>query len=111
MLYHWSPVARRKSILRHGLCSKKPSVDGLWKPPYLCFSKFPTVAWALSATHSGKAGEWDLWCCWSDYVGPFITRSVNGHWHMTEYRTFVRIPKSKLWHIGTRRFQPRRKHE
>jgi len=70
LLYHWSPAGRRARIMHAGLCPRRLSVDGIWRP-YLCFARFPTAAWALSATHSGRPGDWDLWCCWSDHVGPF----------------------------------------
>lgn len=112
MLYHWAPVARRRSILRHGLVPGKRSVDGSWRPPYLCFAKFPTVAWALSATHSRVRGEWDLWCVWSDRVGLYITRNATRtQWHWTEYRSKRRIAKAHVWHVGTREFVPRRRRQ
>lgn len=110
MLYHWSPVDRRKSIIRHGLCPGKKSWDAAWRPKYVCFSRYPSVAWALSATHSDRPGEWDLWCTWSDHVGKYSTlntaKNPKKSWWQTEYRAFQRIPKSKVWHVGTRRFVP-----
>jgi len=109
LLYHWSPVSRRKSIQRHGLCPGKKSRDGSWRPPYLCFSRFPTVAWGVSATHSGKRGRWDLWCVWSHQVGEYMTRNVNGKWWTREYRSFQRVPMSALWLVGSRDFTPRKK--
>lgn len=111
MLYHWSPAARRQSILRNGLCPCKKSPDGIWRPPYLCFGTTRSMAWCASATHSGKLGSWDLWCCWSDQVGDWVTvnsgREPRVQWWLTEYRTFRRIPKRNLWHVGTRVFRPR----
>ena len=61
ILFHWSPVSRRKSIIRHGLCPGKPSRDKQWRPPYVCFSRSPSLAWALSAGFSERRGKWDLW--------------------------------------------------
>lgn len=112
MLYHWSPRRNRNGILRSGLCpGKKPTTSAGWRPPYICFAKYPTVAWALSATHSDEPGEWDLWCCWSDAIGPYET--INAYdrkrWWFTEYRTSQRIPKKLVWHVGTKLFAPRKK--
>jgi hypothetical protein len=111
MLYHWSPVARRKGILHDGLCPGKRGQLADWNPPYVCFCRFPNTAWALSATHSGKAARWDLWATWSDNASPYTTMNngVNpkAKWWMTEYRCHHRIPKSKIWHVGTRTFKPR----
>ena len=113
LLYHLSPVSRRKAILKDGLCPRKVSVNGDWRAPYICFCKFPNTAWALSATHSGKKGNWDLWCVWSDVAIPYETRNSAHNprvtWWFTEYRCFHRIPKSKIWHVGTRRFIPRKR--
>ena len=111
LLYHWSPRARRAGILRHGLCPHKRGNLSDWRPPYVCFCRYPNTAWALSATHSGKRGQWDLWCCWSDRIGRYRVMNVHGKrkWWLSEYRSFIRIPKSKLWHVGSRWFVPRRK--
>ncbi len=110
LLYHWSPVERRASILKHGLVPGKRQVQNTWRAKHLCFSKFPSVAWALSANMSAISGEWDLWQVWSGHVGRIKTLKSfdKERWHMTEYRTFVRIPKSKLWHVGTRTHTCRR---
>lgn len=114
MLYHWSPRARRKSILRNGLCPGKLSQDASWRPPYVCFCRFPNVAWALSATHSGKRGRWDLWCVWSDVVAEYATLNTASNpracWWTTEYRFNSGIPNSRIWHVGTREFKPRKSH-
>lgn len=114
LLYHWSPRSRRKGIVRHGLCPRKPGVITEWRPPYVCFCRFPNTAWALSATHSGKQGTWDLWSVWSDVAAPYTTlnnaRNPKRSWWLTEYRSFHRIPKSKIWHVGSRQFKPRKKH-
>jgi len=110
MLYHWSPRKNREGILRRGLCPGRPAeLDGGWKAPWVCFARYPTVAWALSATHSRKRGEWDLWCCWSD-AAPYTTTNVHGRerWWMTEYRVGQRIPKRMIWHVGTRMWVPNR---
>lgn len=113
MLYHWSPVERRKGILHDGLCLRKPAQLLDWRAPYVCFARYPTVAWALSATHSGKSGDWDLWCCWSDVASPYETlsgaREPKVSWWLTEYRCHHRIAKCHIWHVGTKHFQKRQK--
>lgn len=113
LLYHWSPVERRKSILHDGLCPwKKPMLQGNsepekgWRAPWVCFAASPSLAWALSATHSKQDGLWDLWMCWSD-VAEFWSQSCGKEKYMREYRTTERIHKRKIWHVGTRYFDPK----
>ena len=117
LLYHWSPVSRRPGILRHGLCPGKRSLKGDWRPPYVCFCRYPNTAWSLSASHH-PPGSWDLWTVWSDTAAPYKTLNTGQKspyllWTTTEYRCFHRIPKSQVWLVGTRthrksrRAQPR----
>ena len=112
LLYHWSPRSRRSSILKRGLRVRQKSPNGSWRPPYLCWCKFPNVAWALSAMHGPKMQVWDLWCAWSDRVGPtkachFYPDRKKTHW-TTEYRSRENVPARKLWLVGTRVFKSRR---
>lgn len=106
LLYHWSPVERRNSILKKGLrISQKPEASCLedWCAPYICFSDSPSLAWALSARFLNKASEWDLWMCWSN-AGP-LGKPIGRRDDLTfptEYRVFENIPKKKLWLVGTR---------
>lgn len=106
LLYHWSPVGRRKAILHDGLCPGKRSKDNLWRPPYVCFSRYPNLAWALSANHS-RLKVWDLWCCWSDEISGYETLNnaseKKDQWWQVEYRVYERIKKSKIWYVGTRK--------
>ena len=67
ILFHWSPVARRKSIDRWGLRPGSKSMCGRWKPPYVCFSRSPSMAWGLSP-RMHKRGRWDLWMVWSTSI-------------------------------------------
>lgn len=64
-LYHWSPRARRKQILRYGFRpNMRPTTSsGLdWRAHYTCFADTPSWAWALSGGMSWTPeGEWDLW--------------------------------------------------
>ena len=104
MLYHWSPSSRREAILHDGLCPRKISVDGDWRPPVICFCRFPNSAWALSGTHHPEVKAWDLWCTWSDSV-KYKTVNVHGRkqWSLTEYRCDHRVPKRMLWYVGSRK--------
>ena len=113
LLFHWSPKARRAGILRHGLCPGKASATNEWRAPHVCYCKYPSSAWALSATHSRRKGSWDLWCTWSDYVGKYTTcngaKDARASWWLTEYRSTVRVPTRRLWLVGTRVFDPKRR--
>jgi hypothetical protein len=111
ILYHWSPVARRKQILKQGLCSRKPSTQSTWKAPYICFASSPSLAWALSAAMKTEIDEWDLWMVWSDRCGR-LTRLGFSDWRTSEYRTRrARIPKRDLWFVGTRKQKRRKKRQ
>ena len=112
LLYHWSPRRNRSSILRRGLRIRKKSPGGSWRPPYLCWSKFPNAAWALSATHGPKMEVWDLWCAWSDRIGKvkrcqFYPEGRRSEW-TAEYRSFENVPAKRTWLVGTRLFRSRR---
>ena len=112
LLYHWSPSRNRGSILRHGLRIRKRSPDGAWRPPYLCWSKFPNAAWSLSATRGPKNTEWDLWCAWSDRVGKVKRRQFYPEGRRSErtaeYRSLESVPAKRTWLVGTRLFRSRR---
>lgn len=118
ILYHWSPKSRRKSILRYGLCPGKLSRCGQWRPPYLCFSDSPSLAWACSAEFNwSKEKHWDLWMMWSNVVdGGFEVLTlgrVRKYAHEPqEFRLYnERVPKSKIWHVGTRTCKARKKRK
>ena len=112
LLYHWSPRSRRASILRGGLRMKQRSPDRSWRPPYLCWSKFPNMAWSLSATHGPKMQVWDLWCAWSDRVGKLKRCNFypdrRKSWFNDEYRSYENVPAKRTWLVGTRLFRSRR---
>lgn len=102
LLFHWSPASRRKSIIRNGLCPGKISRCGQWHPPYLCFSKSPSQAWALSGARDTCPGEWDLWMVWSNVL-------PTGYMGEKEFRSYERIPKRDVWFVGSRIHTPRGK--
>jgi len=102
MLFHWSPKARRKQILKEGLCPGKISRCRKWHPPYVAFSFSPSAAWGLSAMCSDNYGEWDLWMVWSDRLDGY-ERLPN------EFRVYRRILKKDIWYVGTREYKPRKR--
>jgi len=103
LLFHWSPIGRRKRIEKEGLCPGNLSKDKDWRPPYICFSRSPSIAWGLSAMTTDEPGYWDLWMVWSTEVPKgWETLSTDGSGKPTEYRVYDRIKKSKVWYVGTR---------
>lgn len=106
-LYHWSPVDRRKQILRYGLRPNMRSRCGMWRPPYVCFSDSPSMAWGLSGALSDEPGEWDLWMMWSNEPSGFeaLTTGNNRSGKPTEFRVYERVFKRSIWHVGVRNHQ------
>jgi hypothetical protein len=98
--------------MRSGLCPGKLSRCAQWRPPYICFSKSPSLAWALSAQNEDTKSKWDLWMMWSNQVPKGYEKlCTDGSGIPTEYRIYDRIHKRKIWHVGTKEFKPRKKHE
>lgn len=108
VLFHWSPTDRRQRIIRRGLVPGSWSTDRLWRPPFVCFSANPELAWALSAdTPRGHTVEsWDLWATWTDDLTGFeeiVDRYPDtGREYVKEYRVYERVWKRDLWFVGTR---------
>lgn len=105
ILYHWSPISRRKQILKKGLCPGSKSRCGQWHPPYICFSDSPSFAWGASAVFSRESGEWDLWMVWTDRLEGYEKLPGN---KPAEYRVYHRIPKRDIWFVGTREYRPKK---
>jgi hypothetical protein len=112
LLYHWSPVERRERIETEGLVPGSWSTDALWRPPYLCFSDSPSLAWALSPMMPrGQAyRHWDLWMVWSKKIARYETVLFEvgelDPGAIKEYRVFETIPHERLWFVGTRPLEP-----
>lgn len=72
----------------------------------MCFADTPTWAWALSAGFSGAPGSEDLWQTWLhdlQRLGRVTMLSAPDRPSgLHEVRSFERVPKSALWHVGTR---------
>jgi hypothetical protein len=108
LLFHWSPVSRRKSILKYGLCPNKISKDNLWRPPYVCFSPSPSMAWCLTVMHCGSM-DYDLWMMWSSVPKKLFPVFPGCHERRQEYRAFERIMKKDIWYVGTREYNKRKR--
>lgn len=117
-LYHWSPAARRKQIVRRGLVPgmrhathteglRQP--DGtMWRADYLCFGDDPAWSWALSAGQRGATvGEWDLWQTYSDrLVDPWVLPAADLRNGVHEVRTRSRVYKRDLRLVASRMRDP-----
>lgn len=108
-LYHWSPAKNRNSINKYGLDINKKSLQGDWKPPYVCFSDEPILAWILSGRMWPGSGEWDLWMChvpsqtsFNHYEIILDTYINTGRHYIKEYRIYTRVYKRDLTYIGSR---------
>lgn len=104
-LFHWSPTSRRGQIERYGFRPSCRSVDGLWRPPYVCFSDRPSLAWGLSGQIHPEIDSWDLWEVWSDVpsgMESIRTRDTAGREYVQEYRVYERIYKRDVWFVATR---------
>lgn len=104
LLYHWAPIERRPSIQRRGLVPGSRSRDRLWRPPYVCFSDSPSLAWALSGGMPGNRGTtWDLWMTDTDRLDGYEALFFDDEpERMKEARVYHRVYKRDLWHVGTR---------
>ena len=109
LLYHWSPTENRNSIKRHGLKPLRPSLDGSWKPPYVCFADDPQLAWVLSGRMWPDIPSWDLWMCnvrcqtsFEHYEIITDTFIDTGRHYIKEYRVYTRIYKRDLFYVATR---------
>ena len=105
-LYHWSPRARRKQIIRRGLVPGSTSIDREWKPPYVCFSDEPRLAWILSGGFHPEVETWDLWMVYASSSAirgyEAIIDSGHGTSYIKEYRVYHRIFKRDLFWIAER---------
>jgi hypothetical protein len=106
MMYHWSPTERRNQINRRGFVPGSWSVDRVWRPPVICFSDNPSLAWALSGQIHTEVPIWDLWAVWSDvptgYEEIWDHYPDTGRPYIKEYRVYERIFKRDIWYVATR---------
>lgn len=109
ILYHWSPTLNRNNIERRGLEPGRASLQGDWKPPYVCFSDDPWLAWILSGRMWPHLSLWDLWMCNFEHQTSFdhyeiITDTYpdTGRHFTKEYRIYTRVYKRDLIYLATR---------
>jgi hypothetical protein len=109
ILYHWSPTRNRASINHSGLEVNKKTLQGDWRPPYVCFSDDPQLAWVLSGRIWPEIESWDLWMCHVPTQTSFehyeiITDTFinTGRHYVKEYRVYTRVFKRDLVYIATR---------
>lgn len=109
ILFHWSPSGNRERINRRGLDVNQRSLDGQWRPPYVCFSDDPFLAWHLSGNMWPEFNSWDLWAVnmgTQDSVDHYEiitdTYTDTGRRFVKEYRIYKRVYKRDVKYIGTR---------
>lgn len=77
-----------------------------WRPPYVCLSDSPPLAWALSGQLDPEPKHWDLWMVWASRLTgyeqiPFDDGGPRSG-DIKEYRVYHRIYKRDLWYVATR---------
>lgn len=109
VLYHWSPTSNRSNINRNGLLTHRKTLQGDWRPPYICFCDDPLLGWILSGKMWPEIKSWDLWMCYMPSQTSFdhyeiITDTFHdtGRHFVKEYRIYNRVYKRDLNYIGTR---------
>lgn len=109
ILYHWSPSKNRKQIIKYGLRTHRPTLQGEWKPPYICFSDDPWLAWILSGHMWTSIKSWDLWMCLYNLQDSFDHYEIildtfpdTGRHYVKEYRVYTRVYKRDLIYLATR---------
>lgn len=109
LIYHWSPSTNRNSINRLGLVPNRMTLQGLWRPPYVCFSDDALLGWQLSGKMWPEIPEWDLWMCNTDAQTSFDhyevitdTYRTTGRQFIKEYRVYKRVFKRDLYYLATR---------
>jgi len=105
-LYHWSPTSRRKAIERSGLVPGSWSIDRDWKPPHICYSANPHLAFDLSVRIHPEIESWDLWMVFAEDAKSFEAilelYTFSDKHYIKEYRVYSRIYKRHVHYIGTR---------
>lgn len=77
-----------------------------WRPPFVCFSDEPILAWTLSGRLYPEIKQWDLWMVFASDVGDFevileMSRHTGKH-YVKEYRVYHRIYKRDVYYIASR---------
>jgi hypothetical protein len=120
-LYHWSPLDRRDRIVKRGLRPSTPTAVerfeeqgagarmlrpslGFDTAKAVCLGSSPSHAWSLCGALWGERGScWDLWqVTLVDEDDTVVMPSDEGGARFGELRVLNRIPKARVWHVGTR---------
>lgn len=119
VMYHWAPESRRRNINKRGLLPRTPSAllaydsglargasaigDVEWATfRTVCLGTSPSHAWSLSGAVFAEPGEaWDLWQVVLGEDDEVHPRPFHGC-RLDEVRVANRIPKSRLWLVGSR---------
>lgn len=125
VLYHWSPEHCRAGIVRRGLTPRCETAverfgsrglgerkvlphEGFETVKAVCLGTSPSHAWSLCGALWGQRGEtWDLWQIALDDGDECIAMPWEG-FRLGEIRVANRIPKSRVWHVGSRTIGPQR---
>lgn len=120
-MYHWSPIAARAGIIRHGL--KPRTYTAISSHPFprgtkaghlltdvvdetirtVCLSATASTAWRYSGGINGQRGSvWDLWEVRLSSDDDEIHVEPMRGYVLDEVRVANRIPKSRVWHVATR---------
>ena len=109
LLYHWSPSTNREGINKRGLDVGKKTLQGDWRPPYVCLADDPYLAWILSGRMFPDIESWDLWMVNDDaqtsydhYELILDTFPNTGRHYIKEYRIYTRIYKRDVLYIATK---------
>ena len=109
ILYHWSPTSNRRNIQKLGLVINRRTLQGEWRPPYVCFSDDPYLAWVLSGRMYPDIKSWDLWMCNLEHQTSFdhyeliLDTYINTtRRYIKEYRIYTRVFKRDLHYLATR---------
>ncbi len=109
VLYHWSPTSNRSNINKVGLLTHRRTLQGDWRPPYVCLCDDPYLGWSLSGRMFPEIKMWDLWMChlpsqtsFEHYEIITDTFRGTGRRFVKEYRVYTRIYKRDLIYLATR---------
>lgn len=106
--FHWAPTDRRNRIKKEGLVPGRWSRDRLWKPPYVCLTHAPGLAWSLSGEmdRGRQIVSWDLWEVsvheQTGYEELFFDTGASEEKIIKEIRVYERIFKRNVWYVATR---------
>lgn len=105
-LYHWSPKANRRRILREGLKVMEDAngIDTAF--PWICLGPTPSAAWGYLPPSVNCAEKYPL-DLWQVRLGDFMDTQIvttDGP-EIHEIRAFQSVPPDRVWWVGERRWR------